>query len=423
MLFLYNTLQLVLLPVFLPLLTVFALCVGKYRRRIPSRLGIGLSSKLTLSQGKSPTFWVHALSVGEVTSALPLVTGLRRSYPKSNIVVSVTTKSGRRVAESLLQGSADCIINGPIDFFPVVIFFVKTIRPDMYILVETDFWPNLLGWLKFRKIPSVLVNGRISDKSMAGYKRFRLFFRPMFASLSCLCMQTGHDRDNMITLGVAEKQVQTLGNLKFDTHAAEANPELQEKRSLLPANRTFFIAGSTHEGEEELLLDCFLKLRRTHPTLYLILAPRDPRRAAEICRTARQQNVIVHLRSDNTQQVSDIFLIDTIGELIDFYALADIAFVGGSLVSKGGHNPIEPSALGIPVFFGPHMEDFREIASTLTVAGGAVQVRDTDDLFLHLEAMLTNPQAAKQCGDAGRKCVQRLRGVVDSHLNLFQTLL
>jgi len=418
---LYNLLQLLVLPLLFAPLAVIALSRPKYRNRLPARLGWGLRRSIPPGFGKTKTFWLHALSVGEVTSAVPLVAGLRRTYPEARIIISVTTGSGRQVAAQLLAGLADQIIDGPLDLLPVVRKFIATLRPDLFILVETDFWPNTLNQLRLSGIPTVLVNGRISASSLARYHRFAFLFRPMMQSFSCLCMQTENGRKDMVALGVDPRRVHSPGNLKY---ASRADLSQKEKlKQLLPPARLLLLAGSTHPGEEELLLRAYLTLRKELPEIFLLIAPRDPGRTGEISQLAQNLGVHACRRTSGRPDGSDLLIIDSIGELLSFYALADIAFVGGSLVDCGGHNPLEPAALGIPVLFGPHMEDFQEVAEELIAAGGAQRVTNEQQLFNQLKELASSAEARTRQGEAARYWVQRREGVVERHLLLIENLL
>ncbi len=425
---LYNIVQLVLLAVFSPLIALFVLARRKYLDRLPARLGFGLTRRIAEAKTSTigsvqPTIWLHALSVGEVTSAVPLIAGLRHAYPEKRIIVSVATRTGKHLANRLLGASADHIVDGPLDILPVIVRFTKVIQPELYILVETDFWPNILFFLHQKKIPTILVNGRISEKSLAGYRRLRLLFVPMLQNFSYVCLQTEHDRANLKKLGLLPEKLYTLGNLKFATEAGNRHPAHTSFATLLPKDRILFICGSTHPGEEELLVACYRELRKTHPQLFLIIAPRDPGRAREIKAIAAAQGVTATLRSGCTHPGADLFILDTIGELIDFYALADIAFVGGSLVRQGGHNPIEPAVMGIPVIFGPHMQDFSEIAAALLNAGGATEISDTSDLTKLLARLLSFPELCAAQGLAARCFIEKQRGVIDKHLALINKVL
>lgn len=420
---LYNVLQFAFLLVFFPLLIIFVACSNKYRDRIPARLGLGIARKLALCTPNVRTVWIHALSVGEVTSALPLVRGLRLKHPTDRIVVSVTTRSGKRVADTLLQSYADCIIDGPIDLLPVVRRFVRLIRPELFILVETDFWPNILFFLRKKRIPSILVNGRVSEKSMIQYQQLGCFFRPMFQCFSCLSMQTLRDKEKMALLGVSPGKLSILGNLKFATRPQAGSDFSSLLVGLLPKDRFLFIAGSTHPGEERILIDVYAQLRKTHPDLFLVVAPRDPKRAGEIVDLATKHGLLSSLRSAGVFMPSDLFILDSIGELIDIYALADLAFVGGSLVGKGGHNPIEPAAMALPVLFGPHMEDFSEIADSLIKAKGAEKIGDGLEMAKVLANLLDDSEHRFRMGHAAQQCVLEHNDVIANHLLLIEEFL
>jgi 3-deoxy-D-manno-octulosonic-acid transferase len=417
---LYNSLQFAFLLIFLPFITLFVACSSKHRDRIPARLGAGIADRLANSKQCDRTIWVHALSVGEVTSAVPLLCGLRAKYPADRIVVSVTTRSGKKVAETLLGQVADCIIDGPIDLLPVVRRFIKHIHPDLFILVETDFWPNLLGCLKKNGIPALLVNGRVSEKSMNQYLRLRFLFHPMFQCFSLLSMQTQRDKKKMMLLGISPEKLPILGNLKFATRPKISPHSPSPITGLLPQDRIFFIAGSTHPGEEQILIEAYCQLRTTHPELFLLVAPRDPHRTREIVDLATRHGLLASLRSSGVFLPADMFILDTIGELVDFYAVADLAFVGGSLVDKGGHNPVEPAAMAIPVLFGPHMEDFSEIADDLVAAGGAVVIDDKHQMQNNLAELLNDPNRRSQMGQAAQKCVLEHHDIITKHLDLIE---
>lgn len=426
MLIFYNIIQLFVLLFFGPFLLLFVLCRSKYRSRTPARLGFGLKKTLrsqSLRNKSGPTFWIHALSVGETTSAEPLIRGLRSRFPDCTIIFSVTTKSGRGVADNILPQQVDAIIDGPLDILPVVLFFHHTIKPSMFILIETDFWPNNLLLLAKKRIPAVLVNGRVSTNSVKGYKRLPFFFRPMFQSLSSLCMQTEEDKQKMASLGISIKKIFTLGNLKFDTPELRIQEKAKELRKILPENKKLFICGSTHPGEEEILIECYKQLRETFPDLVLVIAPRNIMRANEIQAIAKNYQLSSLLRTTGDTKDADLYILDTIGELSSCYGLATIGLVGGSFVSKGGHNPIEPAALGVPVFFGPHMEDFSEISESLVECGGAQQVASAKELIAGATTLLQNENERKSAGMAAKKFVLSHRGVIDKHIHLIRELI
>lgn len=430
MFILYNMLQFLFLVVFFPFIAVFVLCSPKYRDRVPARLGFGLKEKIkaiSTSNNKTPVFWLHALSVGETTSSEPLIRGLRKKYPNCKIIFSVTTKSGKGVADLRLSHQVDAVIDGPLDILPVVLYFHAQIQPDLFVLVETDFWPNNLLLLKHKDIPTILVNGRVSEKSIVGYRRMPFFFGPMFQSLTALCMQTANDKKKIESLGLPPQRVLTLGNLKFDTPELFFKKEGVELERHLPSNRIIFICGSTHPGEEEQLIESYLQTRTEFPEIFLIIAPRNVQRGQEIKEIASAHSLTVSMRTESTHKLAqispDIFILDTIGELAACYSLAQIAFVGGSLVSKGGHNPIEPASMGIPVLFGPHMEDFSEIAHSLMECSGGTTIENGDELSQRLKEYLKSPEKRESNGLSAKQFVDSYKGVIDKHLQLIQTLL
>ena len=425
MFILYNILQLLFGILFFPFILIFVLSSKKLRSRIPSRLGLDLNKQFlkTLSR-TGPTFWIHALSVGEVTSARPLIKGLKKKYPESRIVLSVTTTTGKEIARKLLGNTVEQIIDSPIDLLPIIYLYYRKIKPDVFILVETDFWPNILYFLRIMRTPTLLVNGRVSERSMVNYSKFRLFFKPMFQNFSSLCMQTELDKKNMLNLGITPEKLFTPGNLKFDTHLEEENVKTNQSLSaLLPPNKTIFIGGSTHEGEEAILLSVYADLLKIHKDLYLILVPRNPKRTPEIQTTAERKSMKVCLRSSGKAERSDLFIVDTIGELTQFYALADIAFIGGSLVDKGGHNPIEAAAHSLPVMFGPHMQDFSEIANEMISSGGALMVTNQQSLYNHTDKLLRDTEYRAQFGNSAFQFVHNQYGVVARHLDIIDALL
>jgi 3-deoxy-D-manno-octulosonic-acid transferase len=428
MLLFYNLLQFIILITSLPLLLVVILLRRKYRRRIPQRLGFGLLSlAFHKREGGRKTIWIHGLSVGEVTSALPLVAGIRDRFPEAFLVFSATTDSGAKVAGKLLTGSTDLLVPFPFDILPVVTLFVRLIKPDLFILVETDFWPNILHTLHRKNIPTMVVNGRVSQKSFGSYRSFSFFFKPMFLTFRHLCMQTENDRANMMELGVPQERIHTLGNLKFDTPlVVNRSSDLSEPPLPLPDNGLLLIAGSTHQGEEEIILSAYVRLLAVFPHLFLLIAPRDINRGKEIQTLAAAKGITSTCRSQKIQNKENkprLLVLDTIGELAGCYRFADIALIGGSLIRKGGHNPIEPAIMGAPVLFGPHMEDFAEISQELLTAGGAKRVGGEESLFQTVSDWLANDKSRKDAGLAALRCVEKQQGVVERHLHLIQTLL
>ena len=414
LIFIYNVAQVLLILLLWPLLALMVAVRPGRQRHILKRLGWSVPPGSRHAPGRK-TIWVHALSVGEVTSALPLVAGIKEGLDVE-LVFSATTRSGFRLAEEVIAPHADRIIFYPIDILPVIRYFLRIIHPDLFILVETDFWPNQLSALKRKKIPALLVNGRISGKSMNAYMRFGFFFRQLFNSFSALSMQTAEDGRKLIDLGVAESKIICLGNLKFDSRSSSKtiSPAGEKRHAGIR-----ILAGSTHRGEEEMLLMAYRELKKDRHDLTLIIAPRDVSRNAEIENLAKSLGIEAFCRSQGEPAfLPDLLILDTIGDLAACYRSCDIAFTGGSLVDEGGHNPLEPAIAGIPVLFGPHMEDFAEIAEEMIAAGGAIRVDTVDGLLRSLERLIDDTPLRKTAGQAASAYVLGKQGVVNKHLEL-----
>lgn len=429
MLILYNLLSTLLLITFCPFLLLIVLVRKRFRARIAARLGIGLKRQLNdrpLISTPELTIWVHALSVGEVTSAIPLVHGIKKQYPNARVIFSATTTSGLQIARRNLSSNVNCIISSPLDLHWTVSHFLRTIRPDLFILVETDFWPNWLHQLSLKNIPTILVNGRISGASLARYQRFAFFFTPMFKCFTRLSMQTAADANALTQLGVPPHSLITLGNLKYDRRNSNQNTDNNKALKVrygFSENALLWICGSTHAGEEEIILTVFANLRQTIPDLQLMIAPRDIDRADQVTSLADHAGVTWCRRTQASDSPHDLMILDTIGELAGCYAMADVVFIGGSLVPVGGHNPIEPASFGIPVLFGPHMEDFSEISEELLNKGGALVVTEMETMLEATSRLFTDPVLRHATAEAGRQWVAGHRGVIDKHMMVIKELL
>ncbi|OGQ95189.1 MAG: hypothetical protein A2521_11360 [Deltaproteobacteria bacterium RIFOXYD12_FULL_57_12] len=425
MIFLYNLVLVAGLILFLPLLFVKAFVPRKYRGRMLARLGFGLAPLSRNLPGGRPRFWIHALSVGEVTSAVPLVKGIRQAYPNSALIFSAATMTGETLARQTLAADVDLLAPFPLDFYGTVTRFQRCLAPDLFILVETDFWPNFLHGLKQQRIPALLVNGRISARSHDYYKKLRFLFQPLFSAFAAISTQTATDAARMTDLGVPPNLVHPLGNLKYA--AALPRPAVQDGISRaafgIPATHPVLLAGSTHAGEEKIILAVYSRLRQLFPQLRLILAPRHPARNTAVLAAAHAAGLVAGRRSATLPQDYTVLVLDTIGELAAFYSLCDLAFIGGSLVAAGGHNPLEAAAVDRPVLFGPHMEDFQEIAAELVNRGGGRQVNDSEELFNALQEWLTDVDARQRAGQAAGDLVRSHGDIIARHLALIQEIL
>lgn len=425
---LYNLLALIVTLIALPVLLVVIVSKKKYRTRVLRRLGWKLEESMApLEQTEKKTIWIHALSVGETTSALPLIKGIREQYPDARLIFSVTTRSGEELAQKSIAPFVDALVASPLDTALTIKKYISVIKPDLFVLVETDFWPNWLFLLKQNNIPVMLVNGRISAKSLKRYTAFPLFFRTFFSLFTILSMQTERDAQVMKSLGLNQNRIHTLGNLKLDTTLlADAAKSTSAKRhfSFVQPPSLLFICGSTHEGEEELLFKALKELRTNAQPVQMLLAPRDIGRSDALVTLAEHHNFTAARKTalSGEDQV-DVCILDTIGELAAAYQAADIAFIGGSLVAQGGHNPLEAAVQGIPVIFGKHMEDFAEIAEDLVQHHGAVQVHSSEVLLSHMKRLCENHEKRKIMGMAAQQWVRAHQGVVTRHLDIIDQLL
>jgi 3-deoxy-D-manno-octulosonic-acid transferase len=372
-----------------------------------------------------PVIWLHAVSVGESIAARPLLKALRTRYPDHAILVSNTTETGRGVAS--LFPEKDLCIYFPFDFLPVVRHVLDCIRPELIVIMETEIWPNFTREAASRKIPVILANGRISDRSFSRYLSFSWFFRPALQAFSKLCMQTDTDRERIVAIGASQEHAVRCGNLKYDIPFRQV-PEDEKialrKRYLIPAGLTVVTAGSTHPGEEELVLDAYRELLLTRADLFLVLVPRHPERAAVVANMLEQGRFAYRRSTSLDAGGADLFhggevlLVDTVGELMSLYVLSDAVFVGGSLVPTGGHNLLEPASVGVASVFGPNMTNFREIAGLVLRYGAGIQVETPAGLIETFRALITSPELRRVLGQNGLKLMRDNGGATERHLEI-----
>ncbi len=373
--------------------------------------------------GKKPVIWLHAVSVGESIAARPLLKALRMQYPDHAILVSNTTETGRAISSTFPE--KDFCIYFPFDFLPAVHSVLQSIKPVLVIIMETEIWPNFTREATNRGIPVMLANGRISDRSYSRYLTFGWFFRSSLQQFSSLCMQTEVDRERIIAIGAAPERTVVTGNLKYDI---PFHPVLNEERAALrwqyaiPVGLIVMVAASTHPGEEELILSAYRELVATCDNLFLVLVPRHPERGPEVAMLLERMNLPYRRRttlapSDEILfQVGEVLLVDSIGEMMGLYALSNLAFVGGSLKPTGGHNLLEPASLGIPSIFGPHMNNFREIAHLVLQYGAGIQLETPDQLAETVRTVVTNETLRQVLGQNGLKMMRDTGGATKHHM-------
>jgi len=388
--------------------------------RVAERFALSLPA-VSLGEG---SFWIHALSVGEVISAIPLVDAVRERFPDKEIVFSVTTARGMDVARAKLDGKIKALLTMPLDCWWCARRMVSTLRPSLFVLVETDIWPGLIDYLRRRGIKSILVNGRVSPRTFRSYLRFPSLARAMFSPLELCLMQTDLDRDRLLRLGLSSQKVKTVGNIKFDQEFAPLSREDRARwlnlLGIAPEERVW-VAGSTHPGEEEAVLETFKRLRESGNPLRLILAPRHIERCDEIRRCGESLGFRVALRTEIPEHY-DVLLLDTLGELARLYGLADVSFVGGSLVPIGGHNLLEPASHACPVLFGPYTHNFALMSDLLEKAGGGRCVKDTNELHWAIRDLLGDAGLRGKMGAAALGFVQKNRGALDRVVAHIQAL-
>ena len=369
---------------------------GKYREGLSERLGW---VPRRLRQGDTRrTIWVHAVSVGEVLVAGRLVKELSASAPQYRVLLSTTTRTGQRLARERTSPSHTFYF--PLDFSWIVRRYLRALDPVLLVLVETEFWPNLLTECRRAAIPVAVVNGRVSDRSLPRYLRLRSFWARILASVSIVLAQSEEDVKRLKAIGAPAGRVSFGGNLKFDVSSAEPSAITTMLRDNLSGR--VLVCGSTLEGEEEILLDAFQQLRKAIPDCVMILAPRHPERFGRVAQLLRSRNEQSVRRSNWMKRPAKIkagtvVLLDSIGELASVYAVASVAFVGGSLIPAGGHNPLEPAQFAIPVVMGTHYANFRAIIETL-VNAEAVKLATNETLVPILEMLLSDHDAASALG-------------------------
>ena len=379
-----------------------------YRKRLGERFGLYRQS------GPSErVIWIHAVSVGEAEAAFPLIRSLRRQFPSTPFLVTTTTPTGSARVQSVLKAEVAHVYL-PYDLPDAVARFLDHFRPDLAVIMETEIWPNLFHASAVRGIPLAIVNARLSERSARGYARLGGFTRNTLANVRLIAAQTQADAERFLAVGAKPETVRITGNIKYDLELPD--DYLQQGivlRDSLFGKRPVWIAASTHEGEELLVLRAFAEIRVAKPELLLVLVPRHPPRFDKVANLCLSEGFTLSRRSLNeTAKQADVFLVDTLGELRQFYAASDIAFIGGSLVPVGGHNVLEAAVAGIPVIFGPHMFNFLEAGRRLKEAGGAVQIAEGEELAGIVIDLLHDVNRNLRMGEAGREFVESGRGAL-----------
>jgi 3-deoxy-D-manno-octulosonic-acid transferase len=413
---LYSLLIYCAVPVAFALVLWRGLRDRSYRQGMSERFGWGRR------MNSAPAIWLHAVSLGEMSAAAPLVRALRSRYPETPVVLTSATPTGRARARSLFGDTVDVRFL-PYDTPGAVARFLDRVRPRLAIIMETELWPNLFNECERRGVPLVLASARLSAKSVLRYRRLGRLFRGIFSASSLIAAQTALDAERFIAIGARSARTHVMGNIKFDMQlSAGVIDQGRELRASFGSARPTWIAGSTHAGEEEQVLAAHAELRGS--TL-LILVPRHPDRFRAVADLLSSRGVRFTRRSSGVlpDAATQVILVDSVGELAAFYASADVAFVGGSLVPIGGHNLLEPAALGLPVLTGPYQSNGQDIARLLLQQGAALQVADSHELAAALTRLLADPAERQRIGDLGRRVVESNRGSVARLLELIEPLM
>jgi 3-deoxy-D-manno-octulosonic-acid transferase len=414
----YSALLAAGLLVSLPYWLLQRLRHGKYRAGLGERLG--MVPRRLLAQPARPAIWIHAVSVGEVLAVGGLVEELTKRFPQHRVVVSTTTDTGQKLARS--RFGEENVFYFPLDFAFAIRPYLRLLRPDLIVIAETEFWPNFLRLSHASGARIAVVNARISDRSWPGYRRFRRLLTGVLWRVDLFLTQTGEDVRRLETIGAPAQRVHVTGNLKFDVPAPAAPPIVASLRAAFQQANTspVIVCGSTVGGEESLLLQAFVNILASHPRAALILAPRHPERFSEVAELLEKLGIRFWRRSlwSGDPIGGGVLLIDTIGELAALYSLADVAFVGGSLVPRGGHNIIEPARHGVPIVVGNHTENFRDIVS-LFQSRNAVRVVGPAELPLVLMELISSPV---ERAELGRRAAETLRAQMGATQRTVQAL-
>ncbi len=425
---LYSLVSLLVFVVVSPFFLYQAIRYNKYVGSLGERLGY-LPVSFNLDGDRS--IWIHAVSVGEVLTARALVSDLRDRYPGLRLFVSTTTMTGQRVARSNIQG-VDAVFFFPFDFGFIVTRTLRLVRPRLFIMMETEIWPNLLRACHRQGVRTLLVNGRISARSYPRYRLARPLFRLVLDHVDRFCMQSEESARRIVDIGADPSRVTVTGSLKFDSLEVPTAESLGRGPGRVlrffraSPGRVVIIAASTLKGEEDLVLSAFRRVKDQAPDALLVLAPRKPERFAEAEAIARREGFSVVRRSDlpiDAEPRQDVVVLDTIGELARLFQIGTVVFVGGSLVDAGGHNILEPAVFGKPIVFGPHMQNFAEIARAFLEQGAAVEVASGRELEETLVALAGDPVRRASLGAAARALVEANRGAKDRSLAAIAELL
>ncbi|CAA9890538.1 3-deoxy-D-manno-octulosonic acid transferase [Candidatus Methylobacter favarea] len=404
----YSSLFYLLVPFILFRLIWRGIKAPAYRRRWRERFA--------LYNKKFPheVIWFHAVSVGEAEALFPLARRLQTQHPDSRLLITTMTPTGSARVKAVMKESVEHVYL-PYDIPSAVNRFMQSFKPKIAVIMETEIWPNLFAYCGKNKIPLYIINARLSEKSARSYQKIPWLIHPALAQVKLIAAQTQKDADRFLAIGAANENVETLGNIKFDI---EIPPETLLQGRQLKADlfdkRFVWLIASTHKDEEILFIEIYKQIKQEIPELLLVIVPRHPERFLEVKKLCEQQKLKVVLRTsgEKTLKHTDVYLVDTMGELKPLYGSSDVAFVGGSMVPVGGHNILEAAAVGVPVMFGPYMANFKEIAQEVLKQDAAIQCRNKDDIVKTIHALQADPLYRKSLTEKGKLFVLQNQGAI-----------
>ena len=424
----YSLLTLLVFAIISPYFLYQAIRYKKYIGSLSQRFGY---LPIATNVDGEESIWIHAVAVGEALTARALAADLKARYPRLRLFLSTTTIAGQQVARRSLQ-HVDAVFYFPFDWAFIVRRTLNIVRPRLFVMMETEIWPNLLRVCLARGVKTVLINGRISSRSYPRYRLVRPFFGRVLADVDRFCMQGEESARRLVDLGADPARVSVTGSLKFDslempTPVSHGKPRARVLRFfLLSPHRVVIVAGSTVRREESAVVRAFARLKTTMPGALAIIAPRQAERFGEVERLSRDAGFVTARRSElptDAEPRADVVVLDSIGELAQLYQVATAVFVGGSLVDQGGHNILEPAMFGKPILFGPYMQNFREIADTFLTNGAAMEVQSERELEEALLTLLTDPVRRARFGAAARALVEANRGAKNKTLAVIADVL
>jgi len=414
----------------LPYALLYTKLTRRYRSGISQRIGI--YPPLKLHAARSPRIWLHAVSMGEVNAAIPIIEALQTLAPHCVIILSTTTEHGQTLAKSRVPSDVVCIY-APVDFVLSVASALRQMKPDLLVCLETELWPNWLMIAHHMGIKTAIVNGRISARAIKRYRIIRPLMKAVLGSMKAFSMIQEVDARRIREIGAPPGKIRVNGNAKYDLLLRQADcrqpDQTQSWRKIfgIKKNEPVFLAGSTRHSEEETILNAYQKVIRSAPDTLLILAPRHLERIRHIEKIIKARGLCCQLRTclenNGANRTAPVIILDTMGELQSLYSIATVVFCGGSLAPLGGQNILEPAVWAKPVLYGPYMEDFLDARSLLESTGGGVEVKDGNELAEKVLFFITRPDQAKKTGDSARKAVEMNQGAAQKHAEVIASLL